>query len=198
MPHSPRWHDGRLWVLESGTGQLVLVEPASGHRETVAELPGFARGLALHGQYAFIGLSKIRPTSAMDGVPLAERRGELKCGVAVVDLVAERLCATLEFQTAVEEIFADVGDNTKSAATKVLAYLDQGQDPKQLLDAARVLIFLKGSNSHDYKFSSAALEDFYNVSPQWRNRFLASSVFNLRGSQARDNRLVERTRAALA
>ena len=49
MPHSPRWHDGRLWVLESGTGRLVLIDPASGQRETVAELPGFARGLALSG-----------------------------------------------------------------------------------------------------------------------------------------------------
>ena len=88
MPHSPRWHDGRLWLLESGTGQLVLVDPATGHRQTVAELPGFARGLALCGPYAFVGLSKIRATSAMDGVPLAERRDELKCGVAVVDLTA--------------------------------------------------------------------------------------------------------------
>jgi uncharacterized protein (TIGR03032 family) len=105
MPHSPRWHGGRLWLLESGTGQLVLIDIASGDRETVAELPGFARGLALHGQYAFIGLSKIRATSTMDGVPLAERRDALKCGVAVVDLVAGRICAMLEFQTAVEEIF---------------------------------------------------------------------------------------------
>ena len=105
MPHSPRWHKARLWLLESGTGQLVLVDPVTGQRQTVAELPGFARGLALCGQYAFIGLSKIRATSAMDGVPLAERRDELKCGVAVVDLVTGRVCAFLEFQTAVEEIF---------------------------------------------------------------------------------------------
>ena len=105
MPHSPRWHDGRLWLLESGTGQLVLVDPATGQRQTVVELPGFARGLALRGQYAFIGLSKIRATSTMDGVPLAERRDELKCGVAVVDLTSGRVCAMLEFQTAVEEIF---------------------------------------------------------------------------------------------
>src|SRR5262249_47132501 len=68
MPHSPRWHDGRLWFLESGTGQLVLVDPATGCRQRVAELPGFARGLALSGPYAFVGLSKIRQTSAMDGV----------------------------------------------------------------------------------------------------------------------------------
>lgn len=105
MPHSPRWHDGRLWLLESGTGQLVLVDLATGRRQKVAEVPGFARGLALWGPYAFIGLSKIRATSAMDGVPLAERREQLKCGVAVVDLRSGQVIALLEFQSAVEEIF---------------------------------------------------------------------------------------------
>jgi uncharacterized protein (TIGR03032 family) len=105
MPHSPRCHDGRLWLLESGTGQLALIDPASGRRQVVSEMPGFARGLAFAGPYAFVGLSKIRPTSAMDGVPLAERRDKLKCGVAVVDLRSGRVTAFLEFQTAVEEIF---------------------------------------------------------------------------------------------
>ncbi len=105
MPHSPRWHGGRLWLLESGTGQLVLVDPATGRRQTVAELPGFARGLAFSGPYAFIGLSKIRKTSAMDGVPLAQRRERLKCGVSVIDWRSGQVIAWLEFQTAVEEIF---------------------------------------------------------------------------------------------
>lgn len=105
MPHSPRWHDGRLWLLESGTGQLVLVDALTGRRQTVAALPGFTRGLALCGPYAFIGMSKIRKTSAMDGVPLAERREQLKSGVAVVDLRRGEVIAFLEFQTAVEEIF---------------------------------------------------------------------------------------------
>ncbi|MFL5338572.1 MAG: TIGR03032 family protein [Gemmataceae bacterium] len=105
MPHSPRWHDGRLWLLESGTGRLLLVDAATGRRQAVAEVPGFARGLALCGPYAFIGLSKIRPTSAMDGVPLAERREQLKCGVAAVDLGSGQVIAFLEFQTAVEEVF---------------------------------------------------------------------------------------------
>jgi hypothetical protein len=66
-----------------------------------------------------------------------------------------------------------------------------------LIDAARLLVFLKGTNAHDYKFSSAVLEDYYHVSPSWRNRYLAASVFNLRGSRLADNQLVERTRAAL-
>jgi uncharacterized protein (TIGR03032 family) len=94
-----------LWLLESGTGQQVLIGPASGRWERVAELPGFARGLALVGPFAFVGLSKIRNTSAMDGVPLADRRERLKCGVAVVDVRSGRVIGLLEFQTAVEEIF---------------------------------------------------------------------------------------------
>ena len=105
MPHSPRWHDGRLWILESGTGQLLQIDPATGRRQTVAELRGFARGLALSGLYAFVGLSRIRATSGMDGVPLAERREQLKCGVAAVDLRSGEIIAFLEFQNAVEEIF---------------------------------------------------------------------------------------------
>jgi uncharacterized protein (TIGR03032 family) len=105
MPHSPRWHEGQLWVLESGTGSLKRIDCATGHHEEVARLPGFTRGLTIVGPYAFIGLSKIRATSAMDGVPLAEHRAELKCGVAVVDLRAGETIALLEFQSAVEEIF---------------------------------------------------------------------------------------------
>jgi uncharacterized protein (TIGR03032 family) len=105
MPHSPRWHDGRLWLLESGTGELALIDPASGRRQVVTELPGFARGLAFGGPYAFVGLSKIRPTSVMDGVPLAQRRDKLTCGVAVVELRSGQIVGLLEFQTAVEEIF---------------------------------------------------------------------------------------------
>ncbi len=102
-----------------------------------------------------------------------------------------------ETPSSVEEIFADVGNDSKAAAGKVLGYLDAGGDPRRLIDAARLLVFLKGNNAHDYKFSSAVLEDYYHVSPDWRNRYLAASVFNLRGSRLPDNRLVERTRAAL-
>ena len=100
------WHDGRLWVLESGTGRLVLVDPPPAAGETRGRAARLRpRPGAVAGRYAFVGLSKIRTTSAMDGVPLAERRDELKCGVAVVDLRAGRVVALLEFQTAVEEIF---------------------------------------------------------------------------------------------
>lgn len=105
MPHSPRVHRGRVWMLHSGAGQLVLVDLASGRAETVIELPGYTRGLALYHRFAFVGLSKIRETSTFGGMPVAERRAELKCGVGVVDLNTGRLMAHLEFLTGVEEIF---------------------------------------------------------------------------------------------
>ncbi len=100
-------------------------------------------------------------------------------------------------QKAVDEIFADVSGDRMKAAGKVLAYVEANPEPTELIDAARLLIFLKGNNAHDYKFSSAVLEDYQNVSPGWRGRYLASSVFNLRGSRGADNALVQRTRAAL-
>src|SRR5262245_50977280 len=105
MPHSPRVHRGRVWLLHSGAGQLVLDDPASGRAETVTELPGYTRGLALYDRFAFVGLSRIRETSTFGGMPIAERRPELKCGVGVVDLGTGRLMAHLEFVTGVEEIF---------------------------------------------------------------------------------------------
>jgi hypothetical protein len=97
---------------------------------------------------------------------------------------------------AINEILADVSRDRMSAARKTLALLGAGQ-AEPLMDAARRLIFVKGRDSHDYKFSSAALEDFYHVTPAWRNRFLATSMFNLHGSQDRDNDLIRRARAAL-
>jgi uncharacterized protein (TIGR03032 family) len=105
MSHSPRVHRGRVWMLNSGAGQFVLIDPARGGAETVAELPGYTRGLALNERFAFVGLSRIRESSTFGGMPIAERRQELKCGVGVVDLHTGRLLAHVEFLTGVEEIF---------------------------------------------------------------------------------------------
>lgn len=97
----------------------------------------------------------------------------------------------------VPEIFAEISKNRSTAARKILAYVQAYPDSRELIDAARLLIFLKGTNSHDYKFSSAIFEDFQHVSPEWRARYLAAGAFNLRGSADAENRLVKRTRDAL-
>jgi hypothetical protein len=97
-----------------------------------------------------------------------------------------------------EDVFAEISRDRMSAARMVLAYAKSNPDPREFVNAARRLVFLKGKDSHDYKFSSAVLEDYRQVSPECRERFLAASVFNLRGSGDADNSLVRRTRAALS
>jgi uncharacterized protein (TIGR03032 family) len=106
MPHSPRVYQGRVWLLDSGTGRLVIVDPRSGTSETVAVLPGYARGLSFAGGFAFIGLCKIRETAEFGNVPIAARREPLKCGVAVVELASGKLAGLLEFTAGIHEIFA--------------------------------------------------------------------------------------------
>ena len=105
MPHSPRWHDGGLYVLNSGLGRLERVDVDTGDREAVAVVPGYARGLAIHGDLAFVGLSKIRETAIFGGSPIAAYHDQLKCGVGVIELSSGNTIATLELDSGVEEIF---------------------------------------------------------------------------------------------
>jgi uncharacterized protein (TIGR03032 family) len=106
MPHSPRWHDGRLWLLESGRGSLATVDLASGKIETVARVPGFTRGLDFIGPLAFIGLSQLRETNAFTDIPITDDNSERLSGVWVVNIETGRTVAFLKFSRAVQEIFA--------------------------------------------------------------------------------------------
>ncbi len=105
MPHSPRWHGGRLLVLNSGWGTIESVDVNSGERTHIEAVPGFTRGLACRGNLAFIGLSRIRETAVFGGVPIAAHHEQLKCGLGVVDLDRATTVATLEFESGIEEIF---------------------------------------------------------------------------------------------
>lgn len=100
-------------------------------------------------------------------------------------------------EEAVAEIFADIGKDRLVAAKKMLGYLQQNPSAAPIADAARRLVFLKGTNSHDYKFSSAVLEDHEHLSHPWRDRLLAASVFYFRGSGEKDNDLVGRIQSVL-
>jgi hypothetical protein len=98
---------------------------------------------------------------------------------------------------AIEDIFAEINRDRLTASRKILTFLRDSADPKPLADAARRLIFLKGTDSHDYKYSSAVLEDYGVMSAPWRDRFLAAGAFSFKGTADPDNQLVQRTRAAL-
>ena len=106
MPHSPRWHAGRLWVLESGTGRVAVVDPAGGRIEPVAQLPGFTRGLDFCGPFAFVGLSQVRESAFFGGIPLTDQTAARACGVWVLHAETGRTVAFLRFEDAVQEVFA--------------------------------------------------------------------------------------------
>lgn len=105
MPHSPRWYQGQLWVLESGKGSLATVDLDTGELTTIAQVPGFTRGLDFCGNLAFIGLSQIRESSIFSGIEIA-KLSERFCGVWVVNIMTGETIALLRFDGAVQEIFA--------------------------------------------------------------------------------------------
>ena len=104
MPHSPRWHDNRLWMLESGKGALGYVDLERGVFEEVTRLPGFTRGLSFVGPFAFVGLSQVRE-NVFDGIPLRAEGVERSCGVWAVDLRTGATAAFLRFEGIVQELF---------------------------------------------------------------------------------------------
>lgn len=106
MPHSPRWYQDKLWLLESGKGHLSLVDLASKKLTMVSELPGFTRGIDFIGPLAFIGLSQIRESAIFSGLPITERLEERICGVWVVDIESGETIAYMQFTAGVEEIFS--------------------------------------------------------------------------------------------
>lgn len=107
MPHSPRWYDGKLWLLHSGTGGFGTVDLDTGKYEQIVELPGFTRGLSFCGPLAFIGLSQVRESAVFSGIPIAEKAlEERNCGVWVVNIQTGEVIALVKFEDAVQEIFA--------------------------------------------------------------------------------------------
>jgi uncharacterized protein (TIGR03032 family) len=108
MPHSARWHDGALWVENSGTGQLSTVDLASGAFEPRVFCPGFLRGLAFHRHYAIVGLSLPRDGSfsglALDD-ELKKRDADPWCGLQVVDLRSGDIVEWIRLEGAVTELF---------------------------------------------------------------------------------------------
>ena len=105
MPHSPRRYGDRFFILESGKGTVATADLSSGRVETIAELPGFTRGLAFAGPFAFVGLSQVRESNVFGGIPLTERVAERECGVYAIDLRTGQTVAFLRFEGDVREIF---------------------------------------------------------------------------------------------
>jgi hypothetical protein len=188
-----------------GAGELLMRQPG------IVGLHAVTTTNALHQAFALSAVDETRRYALLQNaafLPMFRDAMRGRGGVADRPIEAlEPISLEGDASAAAEEIFADVPGDRAKAAGKVLAYLggtgdaaagEQSAKADLLISAARRLTFLKGDDAHDYKFSSAVLEDFHHLSPEWRPRYLASSMFWLNGSGVADNDLVRRTREALA
>ncbi|MBF0418469.1 MAG: TIGR03032 family protein [Magnetococcales bacterium] len=109
MPHSPRVHQGKVWLLNAGTGELGFVDPNRQAFEPVAFCPGFLRGLSLVGNYAVVGMSKARENRSFADLPFHDRLEREKvaprCGIQIVDLKSGAATHTLTVEGVVDELY---------------------------------------------------------------------------------------------
>jgi uncharacterized protein (TIGR03032 family) len=108
MPHSPRWANGKLWVLEAGSGHLGWVDFATKKFVPLAFFPGFLRGLSIVGNVAAVGLSKPR-NQRFEGLrlddELRKRDADPWCGVQIVSLTNGDVLNWIRFEGDITEIF---------------------------------------------------------------------------------------------
>ncbi|HLF97617.1 MAG TPA: TIGR03032 family protein [Methylococcaceae bacterium] len=109
MPHSPRIHQGKLWVLDSGNGYLGYVDTAAGRFERVTFCAGYPRGLAFMGGYAVVAISLSRHNVNFSGLALdeelAKRNVQARCGIQVIDLKSGDIVHGVRIDGAIRELY---------------------------------------------------------------------------------------------
>lgn len=109
MPHSPRWRDGRLWLLNAGTGEVGWLDPAEGRFQPIAFCPGFLRGLTFVGCHALVGASEPRENRTFGDLALQERLEREgvapRCGLFVVDTETGDVAHWLRIEGVITELF---------------------------------------------------------------------------------------------
>lgn len=109
MPHSPRWYQGKLYLLNAGTGELGYVDFQTGRFIPIVFCPGFLRGLSFIGDFAVVGLSKQRQNRTFSDLlldqNLAERGVSARCAVQIIDLRRGEVVHELRLDGVIEELF---------------------------------------------------------------------------------------------
>lgn len=104
MPHSPRVFNNELYVLLSATGELVKINPSSGKYDVVTKVGGFVRGMALHKDFLFVGLSKLRKNSSTFAkLDFADKANE--CAIVVIHLPTGGIAGKMVYNASVDEIY---------------------------------------------------------------------------------------------
>jgi hypothetical protein len=190
-------HPDSIWDgVFLGAGELLMRQPG------IVGVHCITSANALHFAYQASADPKTRQLALLQAaafMPLFRQAMQSRGAVGKERLdTLEKAEVPANPEEAVADVFAAASKDRLLAARKALAVLERDAEASRpLMAAARRLVFTKGRDSHDYKFSSAALEDYYHVAPAWRARYLATGLFFFRGSGDRDNELIRRARGAL-
>ncbi|MDE0714429.1 MAG: hypothetical protein OXI10_06115, partial [Gammaproteobacteria bacterium] len=109
-------------------------------------------------------------------MPEFQRRvGSAQPGLRIEDL--EPLPVSGDGGEALQDAFSELPRDHISSAGKALHYLRRGGSAYRLVATARRLLARNGRQSHDYKFTEAALENYREMAPtMWRDRILSASM----------------------
>eukprot|EP01028_Stygiella_incarcerata_P005399 TRINITY_DN2282_c0_g4_i2.p1 TRINITY_DN2282_c0_g4~~TRINITY_DN2282_c0_g4_i2.p1 ORF type:complete len:361 (-),score=-27.17 TRINITY_DN2282_c0_g4_i2:255-1337(-) len=105
MPHSPRWYNKKLYLLESGKGTISYFDFKKKKVIEIAKVPGFTRGLDIVGDFAFIGVSKVRESATFSGLEITKLPKRVS-GVWIVNIKTGQIISFVEFTSGLDEVFA--------------------------------------------------------------------------------------------
>lgn len=98
MPHAPRWHNGQLWLMNSGTGEFGRVDVARGVFEPVLRVSGFVRCLCFIGdRYAALAASIPPDGEEFASLPLRQNGAKPTCAILIADLERGEIAHTASF-----------------------------------------------------------------------------------------------------
>ena len=137
MPHSPRWHNGHIWFINSGSGYLCRVNPETHVKEEVAFIPGFSRGLALIGDYALVGTSEQRQNRIFSDLELdknlASRGLVPRCAIHIINTATGQIEHQVTLSGDLKEIY-DICIFPNMRMANVIGFLND--DVKGMIDIA--------------------------------------------------------------
>ena len=94
-----------IYFLQSGLSCLSVLDTNTCDLQSITELPGFARGLAIIGKYAIIGISVIRNSNLWESLPVKVKYPNSIQSIVIVDLVKCVIISTLVLPDEFYEIF---------------------------------------------------------------------------------------------
>ena len=109
MPYSPRWYQEKLWLLNSGTGELGFLDKKQGNFNAIVFCPGYLRGLAFVEKYAIVSISRARDDKAFGDLLLQDKLKSKnilpQCGLLVIDLEKGEIIHNINIRGVIKEIY---------------------------------------------------------------------------------------------